>query len=178
MERLAARLPPNEADIRVELDNLLGFEPLRKSPQLVSFLRYVIEATLSHATAKLKGYTIAIDALGRDSNFDPQRDPIVRVEAVRLRRILAMYYEGPGARDNLKITMPPGGYVPVFQWTELPIGTVASPPIVPDVTVSPSAPRTMTYVGVALAALAGAALVGQFGRPAFERLMTGLLGPT
>ena len=64
---------------------------------------------------KLKAYTIAVEALGRGTDFDPQTDPIVRVEAVRLRQALARYYSGTGRDDPLVIEVPRGSYVPAFR---------------------------------------------------------------
>src|ERR1700730_3719137 len=84
---------PGADEIRATLEHMAGSEAFRGSPQLVSFLRYVVEATLRGASDRIKGYTIAVEALGRAENFDPQADPIVRVEAMRLRRALARYYE-------------------------------------------------------------------------------------
>ena len=65
-------------------------------------------------TEYLKGYTIATEALGRDDNFDPQIDPIVRVEAGRLRYALEHYYSNGGAGDPVVIELPRGSYVPTF----------------------------------------------------------------
>ncbi len=62
----------------------------------------------------IKGYTIGTEALGREESFDPQIDPIVRVEAGRLRRALKHYYAGPGATDDVVIDLPRGHYVPTF----------------------------------------------------------------
>jgi len=79
--------PPCADEIRVALERMAASEAFRGSPQLVAFLRYVVDATLRGAADRIKGYTIAVEALGRADNFDPQTDPIVRVEAMRLRRI-------------------------------------------------------------------------------------------
>ena len=54
--------------------------------------------------------------LGRGENFNPQIDPIVRVEAIRLRAALARYYAGAGSRDPVVIEMPRGHYVAHFRW--------------------------------------------------------------
>jgi tetratricopeptide (TPR) repeat protein len=94
---------------------MAGSEAFRGSPQLVSFLRYVVEATLRGGSDRIKGYTIAVEALGRAENFDPQADPIVRVEAMRLRRALTRYYENGGKRDPVLIDLPLGSYVPAFR---------------------------------------------------------------
>lgn len=66
---------------------------------MTSFLLFIVETTLAGHGNKLKAYTIAMEALGCGTDFDPQTDPVVRVEAVRLRRALARYYSGAGCND-------------------------------------------------------------------------------
>jgi TolB-like protein len=107
-------VPPAEENIRVALARIAGSEPFRNAPQLFAFLSFVVDKTLTGETREIKGYTIATQALGRDESFDPQADPIVRVEAGRLRRALDLYYAGPGASDAVRISIPRGGYVPSF----------------------------------------------------------------
>jgi len=107
---------PAETEIRSTLETVLISDVLRSSPQLAAFLRFVVEAELRGAGASIKGYTIAIEALGRGEDFDPSSDPIVRVEAGRLRRALRRYYEGPGADDSVIIDIPRGHYVPTFHY--------------------------------------------------------------
>jgi TolB-like protein len=89
---------------------------LRTSPQLVSFLRFVVDAELSGRSSRIKGYTIAVEVLRRDAKFDPRLDPIVRVEAGRLRRAIDRYYRTLGVDDQVIIDLPRGGYVPTFRW--------------------------------------------------------------
>ncbi|SCW61183.1 hypothetical protein [Ancylobacter rudongensis] len=100
--------------VRRALAHVLASDELRSSPQLANILRFVVEATLDGRREAIKGYTIAVEALGRDPSFDPQADPIVRVEATRLRRALERYYAGAGAADDLEIAIPRGSYVPHF----------------------------------------------------------------
>jgi tetratricopeptide (TPR) repeat protein len=117
MPRLNAHLdePPAPDEVRAALDHVAASEAFRGSPQLVAFLRYVVEATLRGEQDRIKGYTIAVEALGRGDDFDPQNDPIVRVEATRLRRALHRYYENGGRDDAVQIDLPLGSYVPVFR---------------------------------------------------------------
>lgn len=105
--------PPDEA--RAALARVLGSEEFVSSPRLADFLRYVVETTLAGRADEIKGYTIAVEALGRPTSFDPQSDPIVRVEATRLRRSLERYYSGAGAGDGIEIVIPKGAYVPLFR---------------------------------------------------------------
>jgi hypothetical protein len=116
---------PGNADIYAELERVVAGPCLTKSPQLANFLRFVVEAVLAGNGSRIKGYTIATDALGRDARFDPQADPIVRVEAGRLRRALEHYYANGGSRDPVVIELPRGGYVPVFRANTAPHGAVA-----------------------------------------------------
>src|SRR3954454_14249589 len=104
-----------ESDVRVALERMAASEAFRGSPQLVAFLRYVVEATLRGQADRIKGYTIATEALGRTVDFDPQADPIVRVEATRLRRALNRYHASAAAADGVQIDLPLGSYVPVFR---------------------------------------------------------------
>ena len=67
---------------------------------------------LEGRAGEIKGYTVATDVFGRKTDFDPSTDPIVSVEARRLRRALEHYYLTSGRRDRVRITIPKGGYVP------------------------------------------------------------------
>ena len=106
---------PRPEEIRAALDRVVASDVLRHSPQLVAVLRFIVEATLRGESDRVKGHTIAVEALGRGEDFDPQVDPIVRVEARRLRRALERYYAGPGATDQVIIELPRGQYVPTFR---------------------------------------------------------------
>ena len=77
---------PTPAEIRAALDHMLFSSVFSRSPQLGAFLRFVTEAVLHGKGDRIKAYTIGVEVLRRDTTFDPQIDPIVRVEATRLRR--------------------------------------------------------------------------------------------
>lgn len=101
-------------DIRAQLDRVVASDIFRSAPQLIAFLSYVVEQALAGRAAELKGYTIAVEAFGRPPEFDPQSDPIVRVEAGRLRKALNLYFAAEGVRDPVRIAIPVGAYVPSF----------------------------------------------------------------
>src|SRR4051812_41505416 len=82
------------------------------------FLKFVVQETLAGRAGWIKAYTIAVDVFDRDPSFDPVTDPVVRIEAGRLRRCLERYYLAEGAADPVRITIPKGGYVPQFIMTE------------------------------------------------------------
>ncbi|HEY6256533.1 MAG TPA: hypothetical protein VIY51_12145 [Xanthobacteraceae bacterium] len=106
---------PTADEVRAALERIVASEGFRNSPQLVTFLRFTVESVLSGERERIKAYTIAVEALGRDERFDPQADPIVRVEATRLRRTLELYYAGAGAEEPVLIELRPGSYVPAFR---------------------------------------------------------------
>jgi len=106
---------PDVDEIRNELGRIVASEALRDSLRLTRFITFVVEATLAGMGDRIKAYTIAVEAFGRGSNFDPQSDPIVRVEACRLRQALTRYYAGAGRNDPLVIELPRGTYVPSFR---------------------------------------------------------------
>jgi TolB-like protein/tetratricopeptide (TPR) repeat protein len=127
--------PVGDGEIRLALERMAASEAFRGSPQLIAFLRYVVEATLRGQADRIKGYTIATEALGRTVDFDPQADPIVRVEATRLRRALTRYHASAIGADGVLIDLPLGSYVPVFRRAVasvvLPLPPPASPPPAP-----------------------------------------------
>lgn len=131
---------PSPERVRAALDELLGWQGISRSPQLAELLRYVVEKTLNGDSASIKAYSIAVDVFGRSQSFDPQSDPIVRVQARRLRTLLEQYYEGGNGTSGVQIHLPLGRYVPEFR-----VGTVKEP-AAPDglgaaPVQSPSAPR-------------------------------------
>ena len=119
---------PAEPKIRAQIERMISSDPLRTSPQLVSFLQFVVNETLGGRSHRIKGYTIGVEALHRDPDFNPQADPIVRVEAGRLRRALKRYYAEAGSDDDILITIPPGGYIPVFSERNVAVEEAVAPP--------------------------------------------------
>ena len=101
-------------EIRAELDRILSSPDFRASKRRRDFLRFIVEETLAGRDEIIKAYTIAINVFGRSKDFDPQIDPIVSVEAGRLRRSLEHYYMSGGQDNALRIEIPKGTYVPHF----------------------------------------------------------------
>ncbi|MFN4143862.1 hypothetical protein [Aestuariivirga sp.] len=77
-------------------------------------LDYLVTEALDGRGNRIKAYAIATEVLGRATSFDPQRDPIVRIEAARLRRVLEHYYLTEGRNDRVIIDIPKGAYTPRF----------------------------------------------------------------
>ena len=102
-------------DIRAYLVRLLDSSAFTASPRRRNLLAYVVERTLAGEGDRLKAFDIALAVLGRDERFDPQNDPIVRIEFGRLRRDLDHYYENGGKDDPIRIAVPKGHYVASFE---------------------------------------------------------------
>jgi TolB-like protein len=104
--------------VRDELRRILSSGNFTTSDRNRRFLEYVIEETLAGRAARLKAYNIATTVFGRPDSFDPQMDPVVRMEAGRLRRALERFYLlDPNAVGTIRLAMPKGGYVPEFRPT-------------------------------------------------------------
>jgi len=104
----------SDTDARVQLDRILASSDFDATDRERRFLSHVVDEALSGRADRIKAYSIAVEVFGRDASFDPQTDPIVRIEASHLRRALERYYLTSGAADPLLITIPKGGYVPTF----------------------------------------------------------------
>ncbi len=102
------------AEERAEVEAVLRSGILDRAPNLASFLRYVCAQHFEGESDSVKEYSIAVEALNRSADFDPRKDSIVRVEAHRLRKRLAEYYESVGAAHCVQIEIPNGQYSPRF----------------------------------------------------------------
>jgi TolB-like protein len=105
---------PSEAEVRAHLAQLLGSDALAISERNRRFLSYIVEETLAGRGDRIKAYNVALTAFDRTDDFDPQTDPIVRIEASRLRRALEHYYLTAGKADAVRVAIPKGSYVAEF----------------------------------------------------------------
>ena len=108
--------PATAADIREELSNILQHPEFSGSKRFQDFLSFIVEETLAGRGDNIKAYTIATSVFGRNSSFDPQADPIVRVEGARLRSRLDSYYVSNIHKSKIKIELPKGAYRPDFYY--------------------------------------------------------------
>src|SRR5215472_7666283 len=99
---------------RQQLDRILGSAAFADAARAQAFLRFIVTLALEQRASEIKEYLIAVQVLGRQPSFDPKSDPIVRVEARRLRDRLRSYYEDQGRSDPILIALPKGGYIPEF----------------------------------------------------------------
>jgi TolB-like protein len=117
-----------EPEVREAVEKLAASRPFYRSQRLCHFLRLIVERMLQEPAAGLKEYPIATEVYGRPASFDPRSDPIVRVEARRLRAKLEEYYQTEGQNDAFQIGLPIGAYVPMIRKRERPTaGTEPKP---------------------------------------------------
>src|SRR5580698_7108300 len=107
-----------EEPIRRELKLLLKSRSFKLVPRLQRFLSFIVDEALSGRAGLIKEFPIGVEVFGKDSSFDPRMDPIVRVQARRLRVRLATYYRDEGHSDGIIIELPKGGYAPTFRRPE------------------------------------------------------------
>src|SRR6202034_306573 len=153
-----------KARIQLQLDRLLANVHFSNSKRFPSFLRFIIHEELEGRGDQLKERTLGIEVFNRDASYDTTSDPIVRVTAAEIRKRIAQYYQESGHADELRISLPPGSYVPHFDWphteptSAAPLEVVASPatstqplplpPLIP--TPSGHASRSRLFVAVPL----------------------------
>ncbi|HJT90035.1 MAG TPA: hypothetical protein VJ732_19325, partial [Bryobacteraceae bacterium] len=105
-------LASRQSAIRRQLEKILAHGLFARSDRMARFLRLAVERTLDGRGGELKEYSIGLEVFDRPSTYDPRVDPIVRVEARRLRAKLKTYYEGDGRRDPVVFEFQPGSYAP------------------------------------------------------------------
>ena len=113
--------PPNpNQPVLDQLDRILGSESFQQADRLKRFLAFIVKETLEGRGGDLKEYVIGVQVFRKEDMFDPRTDPIVRVQARRLRAKLMRYYDDEGRADVLTIELPKGGYSPIFHRRDAP----------------------------------------------------------
>src|SRR5690349_11494116 len=105
---------PEIEEVKRELQVMFESPVFSHSARQIKLLEYLCNKVLLGEAEHIKAATIAIEVFGRQWDFDESKDAIVRVEAHRLRRKLAKYYEEDGANSHIRVVLAPGGYVPEF----------------------------------------------------------------
>ena len=108
-----AKLP--DKAVRQQLSRILASKTFSQVERLKRFVSFIVGETVSGRGGDLKEYVIGVQVFGKEPSFDPRTDPIVRVQARRLRTRLARYYRDEGNSDELIVDLPKGGYAPVFR---------------------------------------------------------------
>jgi TolB-like protein/Flp pilus assembly protein TadD len=104
-----------------QLARILRSETFQQADRLKRFLTFVVTEAISGRQEDLKEYVIGVQVFRKEESFDPRTDPIVRVQARRLRAKLVRYYREEGRADALIIDLPKGGYAPIFRPRDTPV---------------------------------------------------------
>ena len=129
-----AEIETSEDEILRQLERIFDDAEFEASTRRRKMLAFVVSETLAGRENRLKATTIAMEVFGRGADFDQQSDPIVRLEARKLRRDLDNYYAGQGLNDPLRISIPKGHYIPKFsaQWGPATQNEPNAPQSMPD----------------------------------------------
>ena len=137
---------------REELRRVVQSRLFASSPKKIRFLEFIAEQTFQGNSEKLNEYLIGTEVYDRGADFDQQKDPIVRVQAHEIRRLLKRYYEDEGRGSLFRMDLPAGHYVPVFTRFEPENGAeaVSSAPTVTLTAETAPVPQRSNRVLVAL----------------------------
>lgn len=174
-EPLAASLGPDPLDPRWQLVQRVAASQLfAKGPKLRAFLLYICENSLLGKSENLSAQLIGTRVFGRDADYIPSEDNIVRVEARELRKRLAAFFAAEGSGEPLIIEIPKGSYAPVFRLREVPAGL--EPPHSTEQlqknTISRSGKRWLVPLLSAALGLSLAVIIWQAARSPFRKEQT------
>ena len=122
------------ATARAEAYRIIADPRFRTSSRNRDFLSYIVDALLEGRADRIKAYFIAVDVFGRPESFDPTLDPIVRIEATRLRVALEQFYQATGTPLGVRLDLPRGKY-PVFM--PAPVSSPVPPPSCEEAQLDP-----------------------------------------
>jgi hypothetical protein len=120
-----------------QLELLLVHPLFSQSKRYPALLRFVVEQTLDGNADQVKERSIGMEVFGRSPGYDANADPVVRVTAGEIRKRLAQYYYDPTHADEIRIELPTGSYVPVFQRTVENVEPLVALPAPPPAPQSP-----------------------------------------
>jgi TolB-like protein len=124
--------------VRTQLRKILSSSAFARSERLARFLNFTVEQTLEGRGDHLKEFVIGVEVFDKTEKYDPRMDPIVRVEARRLREKLRKYYETEGREDPLYIDFPTGTYAPLIQTRDaMPVSGAGATPCENAIAVLP-----------------------------------------
>lgn len=159
MPAIAAAFSEEEkAEIERQIERMVNDAHFSHSRRFPRFLRFIVSETLAGNTDQLKERTLGIEIFGKDAGYDTASEPIVRVTAAEIRKRIAQYYQEPGHEHEMRVSLPPGSYVPQFEFPRAPVEPVTEftgtqdPPLAAEapVVAAPARTHRMTWIaGVA-----------------------------
>ena len=131
-------IPPARL-VEEEVERLAASDALRRAPGHQRLLHYLVAKRLAGDEAALRETAIALDVFRRDpATYDPQVDPIVRVNIGRLRERLEAHYANFDRTPKLRIVLPRGRYAPDF------VAESDPPASLPGLQAAPALPAYLT----------------------------------
>jgi len=97
-----------------ELRAILASPHFCNSKRYPALLKYVVETTLAGNSERLKERTLLVEVFGRTPNDDTNSDTVVRYTAGEVRKRLLLYYSSRTTNSGVRISLPPGSYIPEF----------------------------------------------------------------
>jgi hypothetical protein len=159
----------------------LSSDGFRRSPKLSRLLGYLCDKQLNGRADEITEYAIALEALGRTAQFDPQQDAVVRVDLHHLRKRLKEYYTGVGSDHQIEIVIPNGQYAPrfVLRGRTAPLPPEQTAPGTPEPTPAWAKPALNNRKWIAALVLAALPItwVAQHYRQSISDLMVSRAGP-
>ncbi len=159
------------ARIRLHLEKVFESHAFARSQRSQCFLSYIVEETLAGRAAQIKEWNIGIDVFGRDENFDPQAESIVRVGAGEVRKRLAQAYQ-EGLEDGVRVELPVGSYRPQFKLEDIPhpdpkaaVAAIARSPRLPHILWMRGGRGVLYVCAFLFCAVAAALILPGFIRP-------------
>ncbi|MEJ5902190.1 tetratricopeptide repeat protein [Ochrobactrum teleogrylli] len=148
----------SDQEVKSALADLIADKRFRATERGRAILSYIADLHFSGSSEGVKGYSIAIDVLGRPDSFDPSTEPIVRIEISRLRAALVQYYEAFGKEKPIEIELPKGKYALAFNHravvdTSVSDEASAGEPIPPPLQAPLTLRRHLKYMDLAVASL-------------------------
>ena len=141
LEPFVPQAPSEKEAVLAQLELVLAHTLFFQSKRYPVLLRFVVEQTLQGNADQVKERSIGIEVFGRPPGYDANSDPIVRITAGEIRKRLAQYYYDPSHAQELRIELPTGSYVPIFQrWRAAPAIPVEPDPVPVTALPTPSEP--------------------------------------
>lgn len=154
--------------IDAEIARIFDAPQFENAPVMRRLLSFLVEKSIAGEAHRLKAYAIAVDALGRDPDFDARLNSYPRVQVGRLRKLLDEFYAENGVRAGLRFRIPKGAYVVDFEMAAADEDDDAAVPIEPVAVIADGAgrsgdtPRQIGDLGRFAAALFVAAMIALF----------------
>jgi hypothetical protein len=142
---------------RAQVERIFQSKTFRSSDVLRHLLSYLVDASLAGTADELKEYTVAVDALGKPSSYDPRQESAVRMQVGRLRQKLVEYYRTEGADDPIIVDLPKGGFRVLFEPRQAPFEELpVSEPVAEELPPSGWRRREIVLAAALIAALISA----------------------